>query len=175
MKYEAVIFDLDGTLLNTLGDLRNAVNHALAKRGYSPRTTDEVRRFVGNGVRNLIIRALPEGSSEDTVAETLADFREYYNSHINVETAPYDGIIDMLRKLSESGVKVCINSNKYDAALKKLCAEHFDGLYIAAEGESAANPKNPILLLQFVLHSFAAQSPLKCFTSATATWICAPQ
>jgi len=143
MKYTAVIFDLDGTLLNTLGDLRNALNHALAKRGLAERTTDEVRRFIGNGVRNLITRALPENSSETEITDTLADFREYYNSHLNVETVPYPGIPELLCKLRASGIKVCINSNKYDAALKELCASHFDGLYLRAEGESAFFPRKP--------------------------------
>ena len=143
MKFKAVIFDLDGTLLNTLGDLRNAVNYALSCFGLPARTTDEVRMFIGNGVRNLIVRAMPEGASEDDIAKALGYFREYYNSHLNVETCPYEGIIDMLTSLRGSGVKVCINSNKYDAALKELCAHHFNGLYIQAEGESATCPRKP--------------------------------
>ena len=143
MKFKAVIFDLDGTLLNTLGDLRNAVNYALSCFGLPARTTDEVRMFIGNGVRNLIVRAMPEGASEDDIAKALGYFREYYNSHMNVETCPYEGIIDMLTSLRGSGVKVCINSNKYDAALKELCAHHFNGLYIQAEGESATCPRKP--------------------------------
>ena len=143
MKYKAVIFDLDGTLLNTLGDLRNAVNHALSLRGLPHRTTDEVRRFIGNGVRNLIIRALPEGASEDEIASALTDFRAYYNEHLNVETVPYPGIIDMLKLLDEAGIKVGINSNKYDKALKVLCISHFSGLYLRAEGESDICPRKP--------------------------------
>lgn len=143
MKFKAVIFDLDGTLLNTLGDLRNAVNHALSRFGLPPRTTDEVRMFIGNGVKNLIVRAMPEGASNEDLEKALAYFREYYNAHLNVETMPYDGVPDMLKRLNSAGVKVCINSNKYDAALKLLCADHFAGLYDRAEGESASCPRKP--------------------------------
>ena len=143
MRFETVIFDLDGTLLNTLGDLRNALNFALAGFDLPPRTTEEVRLMVGNGVRNLIAKAMPAGTPEDVLAEALSAFRAYYNSHLNVETAPYPGIMDMLRRLNSAGVSVCINSNKYDAALKALCAEHFAGLYMLAEGESADCPRKP--------------------------------
>ena len=143
MKFKAVIFDLDGTLLNTLGDLRNAVNHALSVFGLPARTTDEVRLFIGNGVRNLIQRAMPENTSDEDIAKALSHFREYYNSHLNVETKPYNGITEMLGRLCDSGVKVCINSNKYDTALKELCAAHFDGLYIMAQGESETCPRKP--------------------------------
>ena len=143
MRFKAVIFDLDGTLLNTLGDLRNAVNHALSRFGLPQRTTEEVRLFIGNGVRNLIMRAMPEGSSDEDLSKALGYFREYYNSHLNVETKPYDGIIKLLETLRDAGVRVCINSNKYDAALKELCAFHFSGLYIQAEGESETCPRKP--------------------------------
>lgn len=143
MSFNAVIFDLDGTLLNTLGDLRNALNNALKKRGLPARTIDDVRRFTGNGVRNLIACVMPENASAEEIDSALSDFRAYYNSHLNVETIPYPGIVTMLRELKASGVKVAINSNKYDTALKELCAAHFDGLYISAEGESALNPRKP--------------------------------
>ena len=118
MKFNAVIFDLDGTLLNTLGDLRNAVNHALSTFGLPPRTLEEVRAFVGNGVANLIRRAMPAGSSEETLAQALTAFRAYYNAHLNVETVPYPGVISMLKDLKAAGLPVMVNSNKYDAALQ---------------------------------------------------------
>lgn len=143
MRFKAVIFDLDGTLLNTLGDLRNALNYALSYFDLPARTTEETRMFIGNGVKNLITRAMPEDTSERDIEKALTIFRSYYNEHINVETAPYPGIIDMLRELHDAGVGVCINSNKYDAALKELCARHFDGLYICAEGETGLRPRKP--------------------------------
>lgn len=159
MRFKAVIFDLDGTLLNTLGDLRNALNHALAEFSLPPRTTDETRLFIGNGVKNLITRAMPENTSESDIEKALTVFRSYYNSHLNVETAPYAGIIDMLRALRDAGVRVCINSNKYDAALKELCACHFDGLYIAAEGESAVRPRKPDPAAALMLAEICGTAP----------------
>lgn len=143
MKYSCVIFDLDGTLLNTLGDLAAAVNAALVKKGCAPRTIDEVRRFVGNGVKNLITRALPEDCSAEEIDAALADFKAYYNAHLNVNTVPYDGIVALLQDLRAAGVKIGINSNKYDAALQYLCGEHFAGLYDMALGESESTPKKP--------------------------------
>ena len=143
MKYRCVIFDLDGTLLNTLDDLKNAVNAALEKRGYAPRTQEEVRLFVGNGVAKLIERAVPEGTSAEEAAAILADFREYYNAHLNVETHPYAGIAALLGKLRAAGVKVGVNSNKYDAAVQLLMGDHFPGLFDMAVGESATVPKKP--------------------------------
>lgn len=143
MRYDCVIFDLDGTLLNTLGDLRSSVNHVLSQMGAHLRTTDEVRRFVGNGVANLINRAVPEGTSPERAQKALAEFKEYYSAHLDVETAPYPGIVDMLRELKNMGVKVYVNSNKFDAAVKALCRHHFGELVIDAVGESADVPRKP--------------------------------
>ena len=143
MKYTCAIFDLDGTLLNTLDDLKNAVNAALAKRGYPARTLDEVRLFVGNGVARLIERAVPEGTSAAETAAILADFRDYYNTHINVETHPYAGVAALLGKLRAAGVKIGVNSNKYDAAVQLLMNDHFPGLFDKAVGESETVPKKP--------------------------------
>ncbi len=143
MKYSCVIFDLDGTLLNTLGDLAAAVNFALEKKGLPARTIDEVRRFIGNGVKNLITRALPEGTCEEEILATLKDFKAYYNDHLNVKTVPYEGIAQLMNDLRAAGVKVGVNSNKYDAALQYLCKAHFDGLYDMALGEREDIPKKP--------------------------------
>ena len=143
MKYSCVIFDLDGTLLDTLGDLAAAVNAALAERGYAPRTIDEVRRFVGNGVRNLIVRSLPADADEAEVETTLAAFKAYYNAHLSVHTKSYPGICELLRRLRASGVKVGVNSNKYDAALQYLCGLHLNGLYDMALGELEGVPRKP--------------------------------
>lgn len=143
MRYKAVIFDLDGTLLDTLGDLRNALNFALKKRGLPERTTDEVRRFIGNGARSLIVRSLPSGASEEEIASAISQFKEYYNAHLNVESTAYPGIKDMLSALNEAGIKVGINSNKYDLAVKNLCEHHFHGLYLCAVGESSERPRKP--------------------------------
>ena len=143
MRYTCAIFDLDGTLLNTLDDLKNAVNAALEKHGYAPRTLDEVRLFVGNGVGKLIERAVPAGTPDAKTAAILADFRAYYNAHINVETHPYAGIAALLGKLRAAGVKIGVNSNKYDAAVQLLMNDHFPGLFDKAVGESETVPKKP--------------------------------
>ncbi len=130
-----VLFDLDGTLLDTLEDLKDAVNVALDRFGYPPRTLAEVRRFVGNGAARLIRLAVPVGSNPEPV---LAVFQEYYRNHCQVKTAPYAGIIEVLRGLE---MPVAIVSNKPDAAVKKLCADYFPGIY--ALGESIDCPRKP--------------------------------
>ena len=143
MKYDLAIFDLDGTVLDTLEDLSSAVNFALEKHGFPPRTLDEARRFVGNGVANLIARALPEGTPEAERVRVLSDFKARYREHINDRTRPYPGIPELLGDLRRAGVRVGINSNKFDAALQNLCRIHFPGLYDIAAGESETTPKKP--------------------------------
>ena len=108
MRYDAVIFDMDGTLLDTLIDLKNAVNHVLEQFGYPTRSTAEIRRFLGGGARNLIVRAMPEGSSEEKIDEVLDVYRVYYAEHSNDLTAPYPGIVEMLERSTrtEYGVTV---------------------------------------------------------------------
>lgn len=143
MKYKLVIFDLDGTVLDTLHDLAAAVNAAMEMHGYPTHSVEEVRIMVGNGVANLIRRAVPEGTSEADTAATLADFKAYYRNHINVHTRPYNGIPALLAALRQAGVKVGINSNKFDAALQSLCRIHFPDLYDIAAGECETTPKKP--------------------------------
>ena len=132
-----ILWDLDGTLLDTLGDLTDAVNYALAQFGYPARTLEEVRRFVGNGARKLIERAIPDGADADAVFET---FRTYYDAHCRIKTKPYDGILEALAVLGQK-YPMAIVSNKPDSAVKPLCAEFFPGLY--ARGESADCPRKP--------------------------------
>lgn len=143
MRYTCAIFDLDGTLLNTLDDLKNAVNAALAKHGYAPRTLEEVRMFVGNGIAKLIERAVPTGTSQAEIAGIVEEFRAFYNRNLNVETHPYAGIAALLGKLRAAGIKVGVNSNKYDAAVQLLMNDHFPGLFDKALGESESVPKKP--------------------------------
>ena len=143
MKYRLVIFDLDGTILNTLDDLAGAVNFALRLHGFPTRSVNEIRTFIGNGVANLIRRAAPAEVSDDECAQMLADFKAEYAVHINVLTKPYPGIPEMLHTLRAAGMKIGINSNKYDAALQSLCKSHFPGLYDAAAGEIEAALKKP--------------------------------
>ena len=117
MKYNYIIFDLDGTLLNTLDDLRDSTNYALRRFGFPERTTDEVRRFVGNGVARLIHLAVPEGTDEKTEADCLAVFKAHYKDNMTNKTAPYPGIIELLKKLRALGVKIAVVSNKLSPPL----------------------------------------------------------
>ena len=121
-----ILFDLDGTLLNTLEDLTDSVNYMLREYGYPERTIDEVRAFVGNGVRLLVERALPAAEKART-DECLEAFSAHYDAHKADKTRPYDGIIDMLRAVKAAGYKTAVVSNKYEAAVKALAAEEFCG------------------------------------------------
>ncbi len=143
MKYKTLIFDLDGTLLNTLDDLASSVNYAMRKCGFCERTLDEVRRFIGNGVEVLIRRAVPEGTTEEEYKETLAVFKEHYKRNSRNKTAPYDGITELLAKLKQNGYNLAIVSNKVDFAVKDLRDEFFDGLIDVAIGDSDATRTKP--------------------------------
>ena len=120
MKYNTVIFDLDGTLLNTLEDLGDSVNFALKSFGYPTRTYEEIRIFVGNGVKDLVTKAVPDGTDEETTLKCLQTFKDHYKTNMQNKTAPYDGIIDLLEELNSKGVKLAIVSNKYDFGVKNL-------------------------------------------------------
>lgn len=135
---KAVIFDLDGTLLNTLDDLADSTNYALSKFGYPTRTIEEVRQFVGNGVAKLIERAIPEGKNNPNFEKCLAIFKENYAQNMYNKTAPYNGIIEMLSNLKSRGIKIAVVSNKFDLAVKKLCKKYFEGFIDFAAGENEA-------------------------------------
>ena len=143
MKKTTVIFDLDGTLLDTLQDLADAVNYALRKEGMPERTIDEVRQFVGNGVRLLMIRAVPGGESNPLFEETFAQFKEYYGEHCNDNTKPYEGMIELLETLKSKGYSVAIVSNKIDFAVKELSVLYFKGIVPVAIGEKEGVRRKP--------------------------------
>lgn len=143
MKYKTLIFDLDGTLLNTLLDLASSVNYAMRECGFCERTTDEVRRFIGNGVEVLIRRAVPEGTSEEEYKKALDVFKTHYKQNSRNKTAPYDGICELLQKLKEDGYNLAIVSNKVDFAVKDLRDEFFNGLIDVAIGDSDATRTKP--------------------------------
>ena len=132
-----LLFDLDGTLLDTLGDLRNSVNFALSQFGYPQRTLAEIRSFVGTGARNLSRLSMPAG--KDNVDEVLAAFQAHYKNHCNIETGPYAGIPAALEALKD--IPMAIVSNKPDYAVKELAAIYFPGIY--ALGEVAGIPRKP--------------------------------
>ena len=139
----AVVFDLDGTLLNTLGNITAAVNHTLSAYGMPTRTPAEVRGFVGNGVVSLIARAVPDGTDDSTTARVLADFRVYYADHTLDLTAPYDGILPMLDRLKERGIAMAIVSNKPDVSVERLREKFFSDYIAVALGDSPDRPRKP--------------------------------
>ena len=145
MKYSTYIFDLDGTLLDTLADLAAAVNYALRQHGMPEHTIDDVRRFVGNGVRKLMERAIPDGEKNLDFEATFATFREYYMHHSLDTTRPYPGIIETLEALKAKGCRLAVVSNKMMAATKELCQHFFaDTIEVAiGENEAAGIRKKP--------------------------------
>ena len=139
---KAAVFDLDGTLLDTLCDLTDSVNHVLEKNGFEKKTLDQIRRYVGNGVRLLIDRCLPD-EDEQTRERLLSEFTHYYRENMTNKTAPYPGIMQALRELKEKGYRLAIVSNKFDAAVKGLAKLYFDGIVDVAVGESENVRKKP--------------------------------
>ena len=134
-KKDTVVFDLDGTLLDTLDDLTGSVQYALARMGYPSRTRDEVRSFVGNGIAVLINKAVPAGTEEEKIQETLEIFKKHYADHCNDKTGPYPGIEDLINALQEKNIKMAIVSNKADFATKELAQIYFKGRIPVAIGE----------------------------------------
>ena len=135
-----ILFDLDGTLLNTLEDLADATNYALNRFGYPSRTVEQVRRAIGNGAANQIRKSLPEGTPEETVQQVLEEYKPYYTAHCQIKTRPYPGISEALEILKKK-YPVGIVSNKPDSAVKPLCADYFPGMY--ALGEIPGCPRKP--------------------------------
>ena len=142
MRYDAVIWDLDGPLLDTLADLAAAVNAAMAAFAYPARSLDEVRRMVGNGVSNLILRALPEDHKDDHAA-ALAVFRAYYGKHYADSTRPYPGIVEALDLLRNQGTVMAVVSNKLDAVTKSLCEKNFGARISVVIGDRPGLPRKP--------------------------------
>ncbi|HIW14075.1 MAG TPA: HAD family hydrolase [Firmicutes bacterium] len=140
---KTVLFDLDGTLLNTLGDLTASTNAAMEKMGFATHTLDDVRRFVGNGIGLLIARSIPGGKENPKYEETLQVFREHYGAHCLDTTQPYPGVMEMLHQLQANGVKMGILSNKADFAVKSLCQRFFGPLVPVAVGERPGVRRKP--------------------------------
>lgn len=141
MKYKAVLFDMDGTLLDTLADMAAAVNHILSAHGYPLRTEEEVRAFVGNGARKLMERALPPDVTGDAFEALLEEYRQWYEAHACVKTAPYPGVPAVLAALHRAGVRCAVVSNKPDGATRELAARFFPGL--PAFGQQDGIPAKP--------------------------------
>ena len=142
-KIDTIIFDLDGTLLDTLDDLTDSVNYALEKHGLPMRSRAEVRRFLGNGAEVLMNSAVDGRLSEDGSAKCIETFKNYYKEHMNYKTKPYDGVMELIHVLLKKGYKLAIVSNKFDAAVKGLNKEYFEGLFPVAIGESERVSRKP--------------------------------
>ena len=145
MNYKLAVFDMDGTVLDTLQDLHVSCNVALEATGYPLRTFEEIRSFVGNGIRNLMERIVPAGTAVAEIDRVHAAFMAHYSVHSADTTAPYAGVVDLLRELREAGVLTAVVSNKAHAATVPLCGLYFPDLFdaIAGERESEGIPKKP--------------------------------
>ena len=146
MKPKLILFDLDGTLLNTIADLSEAVNHALEVRGLPLHSLEEITKMVGHGVRNLIMQALPTELRDDTatVDAVLADFTDYYFAHIDVYTQPYPGIPELIMALHRNGILLAVASNKFQAGTEYLIKEFFPSIpFVAVLGNRPDFPLKP--------------------------------
>lgn len=141
--YSLAIFDLDGTLLDTLSDLHASVNFALRSFGFPERTIDEVRAFIGNGVVKLMERSTPDGTDEKTQTECLDAFRKHYLEHMSDTTAPFESVSELLERLKEKGIKIAVVSNKLHKAVEELCESYFPGLIDKAVGVSVEEERKP--------------------------------
>lgn len=135
MKYKIAIFDLDGTILNTIEDLADSLNYALAKNGYKERTVAETQSFVGNGLLMLVKRAIKPETSEEEAQKVLADLKAYYKIHCADKTKPYEGIPELLKDLKTADYLLAVVSNKADYAVQILCEQYFPGMFDLAVGE----------------------------------------
>ncbi|MGN1376160.1 MAG: HAD family hydrolase [Prevotella sp.] len=142
-QYDTYIFDLDGTLLDTLGDLAASVNHTMKQFGFPEHSVNDVRRMVGNGIRKLIERAIPQGIENPLYDRVYDAFMAYYLEHSIDTTCPYDGIIDLLQALKQRGKNIAVVSNKYCTATEQLCQHFFKDYVTVAIGESANIRKKP--------------------------------
>lgn len=134
MKYDLVIFDLDGTLLDTLDDITHSCNVALENNGLPIHTKEEVRFMVGNGIPKLIQRAIPENANQKLFDKVLQDFLNHYQKHSSEKTKPYDGMVDCLKNLKNLGIKLAVNSNKVESASIELCSRFYPGIFDCVAG-----------------------------------------
>ncbi len=142
-KYDTAIFDLDGTLLNTLGDLTDSVNFALKSCGFPIHTESEIKAYVGNGIAKLIDRAVPKEASDEEKIKTLELFRKHYSMNCENKTQPYEGIPELLAALQTAGLKLAVVSNKIDSAVSKLCKKYFGSYIMFSVGDREGLARKP--------------------------------
>ena len=143
MKYDTILFDLDGTLLYTLEDLTDSINYMLAKYHFPTHSIDDVRRFVGNGLRMLVVRALPMGEDYEHFDEFFKEFVDYYNTHNLIKTKPYDGIMETTKELSDMGIKMAIVTNKGQTASESLLNDFFKPNINIVIGDNGTHERKP--------------------------------
>ncbi len=143
MKYQTAVFDMDGTILNTLDDLCDGVNFTLRHYGFPERSLDEIRGFLGGGGRNLMRLSLPEGSPDNLIDEAFAFYQPYYLAHCNVKTAPYPGIPQLLSDMKKAGIRLAVVSSKPDAPAQKLCTQFFGDLFDLCIGDRPGLARKP--------------------------------
>lgn len=143
MKYKAVLFDMDGTVLDTLEDMKSAVNATMGHFSMPECSLDEVRRYVGNGALRLIEQAVPAGTSPDMIKTVLDWYKDYYDRNCLIKTGPYEGIMELMGKLKAEGLKLAVVSNKPDSTVKELAERFFPGLLLCAIGQQDAIARKP--------------------------------
>ena len=143
MQYKTVLFDLDGTLLYTVRDLSDAVNHALEKHGFPTHGEERIARMVGNGVATLVARALPRGRDTPGFEEILADFRAYYSAHCEDNTHPYPGVVELLRELKARSCRTAVVTNKYQTAAEDLVRRFFGNNIDVVAGDAPGRRCKP--------------------------------
>lgn len=143
MAYQLIIFDMDGTILNTLEDLHNSLNHALELSHFPEKNLSQVKSYVGNGIRRLIERAVPEQANETQILQVFQDFMTHYELHCTDSTRPYEGVPELIKTLRKRGYKTAVVSNKADKAVQELCLNFFPGLFDCAVGERQGQAKKP--------------------------------
>ncbi len=143
MMIDTVIFDMDGTVLNTLDDLTESMNYTMRKFGFPIHTLEEYRRAFGNGIRYALEETVPEGTKPEVLDDMIVVFKEHYDVHCLDNTRPYDGIIELMERLKKDGYKMAIVSNKIDSAVKELNERFFKGLVEVAIGERAGIRRKP--------------------------------
>lgn len=143
MNYKIAIFDLDGTILNTIEDLADSTNYVLKQNGMPERTLEEINSFVGNGIRKLIERAVPADTTEETIDKVYKEFSNYYKKHCADKTKPYEGITEVIEELRKRDIKTAVVSNKADFAVQILCRDYFPGLFDCCVGDREGQKRKP--------------------------------
>lgn len=142
-KKDTVIFDLDGTLLNTLEDLKDGVNVIMERFGWPSHSLEKIRTYVGNGLEKLMERAIPEGYENPQFKQAFEEFKTYYTEHCQIKTKPYDGVVELMQVLAAHGISMAIVSNKNDSAVKELNEIYFSKYVQVAIGEKSGQRRKP--------------------------------